>query len=166
MMAVYHISGKVFLHCAILKSKSGSFGNVNETREAIARRLAPFWQSDDKEELRRQKLLLIRNLFAKLGQLEASQQQRLGQLLRGFTVDDADIFDLHQEASRRYLDMNDQEDSQEAPPEILQVDVNLAEVDVEAWNPFMQQNTPADNPATQMENEHKLDESDFFCFLY
>lgn len=137
-------------------------GNVNETREAIARRLAPFWQSDDKEELRRQKLLLIRNLFAKLGQLEASQQ-RLGQLLRGFTVDDADIFDLHQEASRRYLDMNDQEDSQEAPPEILQVDVNLAEVDVEAWNPFMQQDTPADNPATQMENEHKLDESDFFA---
>ena len=110
-------------------------GNVNETREAIARRLAPFWQSDDKEELRRQKLLLIRNLFAKLGQLEASQQ-RLGQLLRGFTVDDADIFDLHQEASRRYLDMNDQEDSQEAPPEILQVDVNLAEVDVEAWESF------------------------------
>lgn len=137
-------------------------GNVNETKEAIARRLAPFWQPDDKEELRKQKLLLIRNLFAKLGQLEASQQ-RLGQLLHGFTVDDADIFDLHQEASRRYLDMSDQEDSQEAPAEIPQLDVNLAEVDVEAWNPFMQQEGPSDNPAPQMENEHKLDESDFFA---
>lgn len=137
-------------------------GNVNETKEAIARRLAPFWQPDDKEELRKQKLLLIRNLFAKLGQLEASQQ-RLGQLLHGFTVDDADIFDLHQEASRRYLDMSDQEDSQEAPAEIPQLDVNLAEVDVEAWNPFMQQEGQSDNPAPQMENEHKLDESDFFA---
>lgn len=137
-------------------------GNVNETKEAIARRLAPFWQPDDKEELRKQKLLLIRNLFAKLGQLETSQQ-RLGQLLHGFTVDDADIFDLHQEASRRYLDMSDQEDSQEAPAEIPQLDVNLAEVDVEAWNPFMQQEGQSDNPAPQMENEHKLDESDFFA---
>lgn len=137
-------------------------GNVNETREAVARRLAPFWQPDDKEELRRQKLLLIRNLFTKLGQLESSQQ-RLGQLLHGFTVDDADIFDLHQEASRRYLDMSDKEESLEESAEVPQIDVNLAEVDVEAWNPFMQQNAQADTPATQMEKEHKLDESDFFA---
>lgn len=136
-------------------------GNINETREAVARRLMPFWQPDDKEELRKQKLLLIRNLFTRLGQLEASQH-RLGQLLHDFTVDDADIFDLHQEASRRYLEMNDKDVPEDEPAGTPQLDVNMAEVDVEAWNPFMSHDDQAENSDTPAENERKLDEADFF----
>lgn len=110
--------------------------NIERTRAAIARRLAGFHQTDDREELRRQKLLLIKNLFASMGKLE-KERHRLGQLIRSFTIGDSDIFDLHATALRQL-----REKAEEAQPEAGEqasaVDVDLDNPDLGSWNPFEQ----------------------------
>lgn len=119
--------------------------NVQDTREAVARRLAAFYRTDDREEIRKQKLTLIRNLFNRLGQLEA-QQGRMGQLLHSLTISDADIADMHPEATRRFLELADAppEAPAEAEAEPLP-ELDMDNVDVGAWNPFA--DTGAETPA-------------------
>lgn len=136
-------------------------GNINQTRETVVRRLEAFWQPDNKEDLRKQKLLLIRTLFGKLGVLQSSQK-RLGQLLHDLTVSDSDIFDLHPEAFRRFMDINEQsaEDSKnsDTPP----MDINFDEVDLESWNPFMQNERQAEQ-ADVAPAADNMDEAAFFA---
>lgn len=125
--------------------------NVQDTREAVARRLAAFYRTDDREEIRKQKLLLIRNLFNRLGQLEA-QQGRMGQLLHSLTISDADIADMHPEATRRFLELADAAPEAAPQEEAAPVtEIDMDSVDVGSWNPFAEApaETPAAAPAAQ-----------------
>ncbi|MDE7241897.1 virulence factor SrfC family protein, partial [Desulfovibrio sp.] len=120
--------------------------NVQATREAVARRLAAFYRTDDREEIRKQKLLLIRNLFNRLGQLEA-QQGRMGQLLHSLTISDADIADMHPEATRRFLELADA--APEAAPQeeaAAVTELDMDNIDVGSWNPFAE--AAAETPGT------------------
>ncbi|MDE5879083.1 MAG: putative virulence factor, partial [Desulfovibrio sp.] len=122
--------------------------NVQATREAVERRLAAFYRTDDREEIRKQKLLLIRNLFYRLGQLE-EQQGRLGQLLHSLTIRDADSADMHPEATRRFLELADAPAEAEAQAEPAPLpELDLDSVDVGAWNPFADASAPAAAPDT------------------
>ena len=125
--------------------------NVQDTRAAVERRLAAFYRTDDREEIRKQKLLLIRNLFNRLGQLEA-QQGRMGQLLHNLTISDADIADMHPEATRRFLELADA--VPEAAPEAEaapEPELDLDNINVGEWNPFADAGgeTPAAAPAAR-----------------
>lgn len=123
--------------------------NVRATREAVERRLATFYRTDDREEIRKQKLLLIRNLFFRLGQLE-EQQGRLGQLLHSLTISDADIADLHPEATRRFLELADDQPDASAPAEAAPLpELDIDSVDVGAWNPFADAVKPETAPPLQ-----------------
>ncbi|WP_165079295.1 MULTISPECIES: virulence factor SrfC family protein [unclassified Desulfovibrio] len=110
--------------------------NVQATREAVERRLAAFYRTDDREEIRKQKLQLIHNLFNRLGQLE-TQQGRMGQLLHSLTISDADIADMHPEATRRYLELADAEPADAAPAGAEPLpELDMDTVNVASWNPF------------------------------
>ncbi|WP_297049286.1 virulence factor SrfC family protein [uncultured Desulfovibrio sp.] len=122
--------------------------NVRATRDAVARRLAAFHRADDREEIRKQKLLLIRTLFFRLGQME-EQQGRLGQLLHSLTISDADIADLHPEATRRFLELADERPEAAPAPEPAPLpELDMDSVDVGAWNPFagQEKSAPAPDP--------------------
>ena len=123
--------------------------NVRATRDAVERRLAAFYRTDDREEIRKQKLLLIRTLFHRLGQLE-EQQGRLGQLLHSLTINDADIADMHPEATRRFLELADApaEAAPEAEPAELP-ELDMDSVDVGAWNPFAESAPAETAPAAR-----------------
>ena len=141
--------------------------NVQATREAVERRLAAFYRTDDREEIRKQKLLLIHNLFNRLGQLE-TQQGRVGQLLHSLTISDADIADMHPEATRRFLELAD------APPEAAPPaegepapELDMDTVNVASWNPFAQAPAPAapaqEAPAAASQAAEPADEAAFFA---
>lgn len=133
-------------------------GVVEETRMAVSRRLAPFWQPDDREELRKQKLLFVHNLFGRLGELEETQK-RLGQLLREFTISDSEIFNMYPEARRRYMDMAENENEPEpAKADTAPPDVSTANFD--DWNPFAK---PAQAPQSNAPKTPKMDEAAFFA---
>lgn len=134
--------------------------SVKDARDSVVRRLKIFYKTDDKEETRKQKLLLIRTLYQRLGQLEKTHQ-RLGQLLRSFTVSDADIFELYPEAYRRFLEIPDEmPEPQHEEPEIQ--DIDITQVDLDAWDPFATA-APVSNSAPQQPAEEKQDESAFFA---
>ena len=141
--------------------------NVQATREAVARRLSAFYRTDDREEIRKQKLLLIRNLFSRLGKLE-EQQGRLGQLLRRLTISDADIADFHPEATRRFLEQASEAPEPAAAAEAEPLpELDLDSVDVGAWNPFAADapETPAQPAvaASEPAAPAPLDEAAFFA---
>lgn len=143
--------------------------NVQATREAIARRLSAFYRTDDREEIRKQKLVLIRNLFYRLGQME-EQQGRLGQLLHRLCISDSDIADFYPEATRRFLEQASEEPETAASAEPEQLpELDLNNVDVGAWNPFASATpeTPvksaAPAPATAGSSASTLDEAAFFA---
>lgn len=107
---------------------------IRDARAAVLRRLSVFHKSDDKEALRQQKLKLVKTLFARLGTLEKTHQ-RLGLLLHSFTITDADIFEMHPEAYRRFLALPEETET-EPVPEIPEGDIDITQVDLDAWNPF------------------------------
>ena len=63
-----------------------------EKREQVLTRLEPFYQSDDREELRRQKELLSRQLVMLVGKV--TSRHLFGELLRCLQVTDYDLYDL------------------------------------------------------------------------
>ena len=135
--------------------------SIKDARENICRRLKAFYKTDDKEETRKQKLLLIRTLYQRLGLLE-NIHQRLGQLLHNFTVSDADIFELYPEAFRRFLELSDEEPviSHEEPPT---EDIDITEVDLDAWDPFATKAPASDNEIQKNALPEKRDEAAFFA---
>lgn len=108
--------------------------NINACRNSIIQRLKGFHQADSKEGLRKQKIALIAVLFKVLGKLE-KQKQRLGQLLRSFTISDSDIYSLHAAALRRFREKQQtlQEEDQLQPP---MEEIAVENVDLAALNPF------------------------------
>ncbi|MBD5417775.1 MAG: type III effector HopL1 [Desulfovibrio sp.] len=141
--------------------------NVQATREAVERRLAAFYRTDDREEIRKQKLQLIHNLFNRLGQLE-TQQGRMGQLLHSLTISDADIADMHPEATRRFLELADAEPADAAPAEAGPLpELDMDTVNVASWNPFA--GTPesaplaSEAPAKSAAAAAPADEAAFFA---
>lgn len=111
--------------------------SVDSTREGIIRRLQGFHQTDDHEELRKQKLALIQSLFRDMGALE-TQKHRLGQLMRMFTIDETELFSLHSGAMRR---MHEKKRLQLPAQE--QIESDLENLDLGSLNPFSQP-APAD----------------------
>lgn len=127
--------------------------NIENIRKSVERRLRSFYQTDDSEEKRKQKLLLIRNIFSRLGNLE-EKQKRFGRLLQDFTISDTEIYDLAPEAHRRYLELGEKkEQPEETPPA---EDINIDEVDLAAWNPFSEdadRNAPEKKAADRQQDE-------------
>ena len=136
--------------------------SISSTRKTLVRRLAAFYKSDDRELIRRQKLGLVKTLFARLGDLEKTHQ-RLGLLLHSFTVSDADIFEMHPEAYRRFLALPEETAATpvEAPPQ----DIDITEVNLDEWNPFAEPQAPEDGDSTQTAPALPLtrDEAAFFA---
>lgn len=126
---------------------------IATTRDALHQRLRTFYQTDDREEMRRQKQQFVNTLFARLGQLEKSQQ-RLGLLLRSFTVSDADICDLHPEAFRRFLALREEGQPEAAP---------AAPADDFLDNPFESVETPAAPAESTAPPGPGQDEAAFFA---
>ena len=65
---------------------------LTEKREQVLSRLEGFYQSDDKEELRRQKELLSRQLVMMVGNV--TRRHLFGELLHRLQVNDYDLYDL------------------------------------------------------------------------
>lgn len=107
--------------------------NVDTCRKALTRRLEGFYHTDDREELRNQKIRLTLSLFQSLGALE-KQRHRLGQLLRNFTITDTDIYNLHAAALRRFRDSLSEEKPQQA--QTMPEDMDISSIDLGAFNPF------------------------------
>lgn len=132
--------------------------NMEDSKAAILRRLEPFYKTDDREEMRQQKVQLVSTLFSSLGSLEI-QQRRLGQLIRDLLVSDADIYDLYPEAVRRYREQDEEkgDDAADAPATAT---INLAEVNLADLNPFS--GKPQPQPAKK-EHAPIQDEEAFYA---
>ncbi len=141
--------------------------NLKDMREQLARRLRPFYRSDDLEVQRREKMLLIRQLFGRLGQLE-EKQKRLGLLLRSFTLSDTALYDLHPEAMRRFNDLAEAEAAkalEATEPADLGAELDLDNFDLAALNPFASQAEAApDAPDAKAAKPAKENEHDKFSF--
>lgn len=136
--------------------------NMEEYRDGILRRLEPFYKTDDREEMRRQKAGLVSTLFSSLGSLE-KQQQRLGQLLRGMLVSDADIYDLYPEAVRRFRERGANIEEEREPEEKDTPSLDLAEINLAALNPFNENAQEA--PARKMEEEVQDEEAFYAAYI-
>lgn len=66
--------------------------SLDEKREQIITRLSPFYRTDDREELRRQKEQLSRTLITLLAKL--AEKQLFGEFLRHLQVRDYDLYEL------------------------------------------------------------------------
>lgn len=133
--------------------------NVNACREGLVQRLKSFYQTDDKEEERRQKMGLIVALFTNLGRLE-KQRQRLGQLLRGLTINDTFIYNLHAAALRRFSEQTLAEAEKE-PEAAAPKELDFSNLDLGAFNPFAEANAPA----AREEPAHAGDEAAAYAAL-
>ena len=133
---------------------------LDDVRVHLAARLRAFYKTDDKEAARKQKLMLIRKLYNFLGILE-KQQQRLGLLLRAFTINDADIFDMHSEAERRFRALPD-----ETPPEAVALpdesSLDLDNINLDDWDPFKEESSPQ-AAGTGAQAVPMRDEASFFA---
>ncbi len=133
---------------------------ITEISAKLHNRLKIFYRSDDREELLKQKLGQVKVLFARLGALQKNYQ-RMGKLLRSFTLRDADIFDMYPEALRNFLeDHEDKAKESETGPE-TPAEVDITEVDLESWNPFSDSPDHAQQ-AAEVEPE-RMDEAAFFA---
>ena len=133
--------------------------SISDACGSVLRRLRVFHKTDDREETRRQKLLLIRTLYTRLGALEKTQQ-RLGMLLHSFTISDTDIFEMHPEAFRRFLSLPEEES--QVPAEIPEEqDIDITQVNLDDWNPFA--DTPAADAAETAPPPAGRDEASFFA---
>lgn len=128
--------------------------NVNNCRLQLIDRLKEFYHTDDRAELRAQKLRLTLKLFKSLGDLEKARG-RLGQFLRRFAISEDELYDLHALAARR---------CQENPAPCNEVsgfaeDMDIDALDLGSLNPF------AARPAGSDPREHKEDEAYVFASL-
>ncbi|MDE5831437.1 MAG: putative virulence factor, partial [Desulfovibrio sp.] len=86
--------------------------NIESNREALERRLQAFYQSDDREELRKQKIQLIAALFTRLSALDKNSR-RLSHLIKTLGLPEGFVADLHDEAMRRYRELKEDEANME-----------------------------------------------------
>lgn len=137
--------------------------NINSTRAALRRRLDGFYKSDDRDELRKQKMRLVATLFQRLGQLE-KKYHRLGRLLQDFSVTDAEIYDMRAEAMRRFRELREKEKEAEPEniPEIAPDFDNVDEINLGAFNVLDDEGEVAPVIAEE-EPEDIQDEAGFFA---
>ena len=130
---------------------------LTEQKNKLIARLKAFYKTDDKDEERKAKMLLVRKLYAYLGKLEQTTQ-RMGLLLNSFTVSDHELFELHAEAERRFRALPEEE------PVSVVLDEALPEDAFE--NPEAWLNDPFGAAAPQTEQTHteeRKDEAAFFA---
>ncbi|MEG1609617.1 MAG: virulence factor SrfC family protein [Bilophila sp.] len=72
-----------------------------ERQERLVARLKPFWKADDREEERKRKALLFRQLATRLAGM--AETQHFGAFLHLLGVQDHDLYELYFEAERRML---------------------------------------------------------------
>ena len=130
---------------------------LNDTRLPLMTRLKAFHKSDDKEEERMQKK---RQIFMIHKKLNADQnRQNLGLLLRTLTIEDTEIFDMHDEAARLFRNQAAEETASSAEADAIITDEELAD-----WDPFAdEQPAPAASEAAPASKEEKKDEAAFFA---
>lgn len=145
---------------------------LRERMERLVARLKPFWKTDDKEEERKRKNILVRQLTARLAAL--TESQNFGSFLRRLGVNDHEFYELYFEAERRMGQMNSQanKDPNEnsgyrlpsvtvgAKVEALSI---LDELFADAPEPVLD-STPTEQ-ASQHRPEHKKDEIEAFAEL-
>ncbi|MCR4666326.1 MAG: putative virulence factor [Desulfovibrio sp.] len=117
--------------------------SMREEQARLHTRLKGFYHSDDREEELKRKYALIKLFFARLGRLE-KEHQRMGKLLRALTISDAEIYELHPEAFRRYLEEPEITTNTEETGGSLDLNLDLDSINVADWNPFAEQNTGSD----------------------
>lgn len=131
--------------------------NIRDCSARLERRLGGFYQSDDKEELRKQKLGLIKSLWGSMGKLE-KKHHRLGEFIRSLTVNDTELFDLHQSALRKLREQATAEPV--APLEEEREQIDMDNLDLGSWNPFAQEET--EEKRAESEPAH-MDEAEAFA---
>lgn len=132
--------------------------NINLFKDNINRRLKPFYHSDDREQLRKQKALMATTIYRNLGAMEKNKH-RQGQLLRNFTIDDNELYNLYPEALRRFRDREVEPAAprQETVPE---EGFDLESFDLDSIDPLAQDQQPeADQPAQIAQD----DEASFYA---
>lgn len=134
--------------------------NVNACRDALVQRLKGFYRTDDRQELRRQKLALIVSLFKSLGKLE-KQRQRLGLLLRSLTINDSRIYSLHASALRRFREMS-AASAENAPENAAAQEIDFSALDLGALNPFEETGAASEE---EQKNNIPEDESSAYAAL-
>lgn len=109
--------------------------NIHSCCAGLERRLRAFYKSDDKDELRQQKMRLARKLMGSLGMME-EKKQRLGQLLHSFAINDSDIYDMYPEAVRRFRETGTEDNKEKIKDVPDEPAINMDDVDFEDWNPL------------------------------
>ena len=134
---------------------------VKTASDQLARRLNAFYRTNDSELLLKQKFAQSRKIGRYLGELER-EYQRLGLLLRALTMTDVEIFELYPEAFRRFL-ARPEEEVPKSSPEPEPEEVDLADFNLDDWNPLNEQaTTKQDEPNTQVK-VYTRDEAAFFA---
>lgn len=118
-----------------------------DIRAPLYERLKAFYRTDDKEEERLQKKKQLYRLF-KLLQDPRKTQPHLGRLLHAFTIEDTVIFDMHDEAVRRFRSQDGEQSAEDSDTGLTQEDIDL-----ENWDPF------SDDPLAQSVMEDVASES-------
>ncbi len=136
--------------------------NIDACRQNLARRLGAFYRSDDSEQLRRQKILLVKNLFQHLGALEKNTR-RMGELIRAFTISDSSILDMHATALRRFREFRASADArlQAAAPAAPADGEDADSIDLGSLNPFSTDNIAGEQQTP--EAGETVDEAAFFA---
>lgn len=133
---------------------------LGDTRRPLLERLRAFYTTDDREEERQRKKKQLFRLFQLLG--SPRNKPRLGLLLRGFTVRDRDIYDMHEEAARRFRARLEEQSAPQPAAPLMAVD----DAALEDWDPFRDEPDPqpggaaAENTGTEAP---LCDETAFFA---
>lgn len=130
---------------------------LNDTRLPLLTRLKVFYKSDDKDEERMQKK---RQLFMLLKRLGAEQnRQKLGLLLRTFTIEDTEIFDMYDEAARLFRTQ-----AAEVSESVAETETVITDDDLADWDPFADDSfSPAVPESAPASEAPARDEASFFA---
>lgn len=79
--------------------------SINDTRRTVSERLKKFYRSDDREALRKEKEKLSKVIGKSL--MDLNNRNRLGQLIRSFSISDSELYDMHREAGRRFRERSE-----------------------------------------------------------
>ena len=103
------------------------YTSIAEQLERLVNRLKPFWQTDDREEKRRQKTLfaahLLRDIFAKM-----AEPAYLGEFVNTLRVTDQELYDLYFDTRTRMQDASREETSSGAEERIVGAGVDVDDI--------------------------------------
>lgn len=137
--------------------------NIERARQGLLRHLSDFYKTDDKEEMRAQKIKLADLLWDSLFKLQETKNG-LGELIHSFTVKDSDFYDLHPEAIKRYREYRElQEENSRQEAEAKQKPP--AALSGPRVNPFKNRKERASQPEKKDAPQTQDEEAFYAAFL-